>query len=212
MHVQSNIPASGPLELCRGRAVTAGGAGDSQEPERARERGESPAPAGEIVSGPSSALLTSQTLGGVLAQGQDDGGSPVPSGVRDDLARIARDARYAADQAGAFAHGTRAVCMKPPANGAPASEWQAFSRTVDAAREQLDRVQAEKTDLYQRETANGTAPAEVYAHMLELELAQPQGYWAAMDPAGQLGDLRGNAQIRLAVLREEMAQAGRSAA
>lgn len=158
------------------------------------------------VSGASgSSLLAPATLGQAVAQGQEADDAAIPTGVSNRLKDIAENSSVAAQEARSFAYGTRSVCMQPPPNGSPASVWQQFSQKMAAANDAINQIQSQKVDLYQNETAKGTAPAQIYADMLKLELSQPQSYWSAQDPNHQLGDLRGNVQAQLTQLERNMA-------
>lgn len=214
MLIESTANASTVLDLYRTKAAS-GGASSAQS---ATTTAESASSADGVTSTVSSSCLESGTLGETIAQGQDVDGeavtadtSPLPTAVETMLAQIASDPAYAAEQAEQIAHGTPAVFMTPPPNGFSMSVMQEFFATVESALKQLEDFQSQKQALYDSLSAQGTPPAEIYAQMLEIEASQPESYWNALDPAGELGDLQGNRQAQLTQLRQDMAAASEAA-
>ena len=126
------------------------------------------------------------------------------------LERIANDPDYAAEQAEMLGmHGELMFVGKDPfpSNGAPASEWQAFWQAHNSRMEQVNQVNHERQELYQRLVGQGTPPAEIYAELLKFNANQPHSYDAAIGTSEASGvtysDWNGE---RLAYLQQAMTQ------
>lgn len=207
MQIQAHGNAASLIEIYRAKAAAGGQQGGRAAEAKTGDAATANSP-GAVTGAGSSSLLSSDSLGRVLAEGQHVGagsGVALPAATKGMLEQIAHDPAFAADQAALLARGTRAVFMVPPAHGAPEHEIQAFNAKMSEALGALDAAQQQKLALYDGETAKGTPPAEIYAKMLQLELSQSQGYWDAQDPTHQLGDLRSGIQAQLAHLQQSMA-------
>ena len=126
------------------------------------------------------------------------------------LERIANDPDYAAEQAEMLGmHGELMFVGKDPfpSNGAPASEWQAFWQAHNSRMEQINQVNHERQELYQRLVGQGTPPAEIYAELLKFNANQPHSYDAAIGTSEASGvtysDWNGE---RLTYLQQAMIQ------
>ena len=124
------------------------------------------------------------------------------------LERIANDPDYAAEQAEMLGmHGELMFVGKDPfpRNGAPASEWQAFWQAHNSRMEQVNQVNHERQELYQRLVGQGTPPAEIYAELLKFNANQPHSYDAVIGTSEASGvtysDWNGE---RLAYLQQAM--------
>lgn len=114
--------------------------------------------------------------------------SNMPIGIQHYMHDIANDPDFAAQQANLCANSQAFVCfsMKDlPKNGDPASVWVAFGQKVGAEMQVANDVQQQVKSLYQRETAQGIPPAQVYADMLKLKSSQPQSYLATQSMPGE---------------------------
>lgn len=126
------------------------------------------------------------------------------------LERIANDPDYAAEQAEMLGmHGELMFVGRDPfpRNGAPASEWQAFWQAHNSRMEQVNQVNHERQELYQRLVGQGTPPAEIYAELLKFNANQPHSYDAVIGTSEASGvsysDWNGE---RLAYLKQAMTQ------
>ena len=142
------------------------------------------------------------------AQTETASNASLPNGEQRHLERIANDPDYAAEQAEMLGmHGELMFVGKDPfpSNGAPASEWQAFWQAHNSRMEQVNQVNHERQELYQRLVGQGTPPAEIYAELLKFNANQPHSYDAAIGTSEASGvtysDWNGE---RLAYLQQAM--------
>ena len=72
----------------------------------------------------------------------------------------------------------------------------------DADQKIIDGLQPQLTAIYESDKAAGKSGAETVADVLELQLAQPQSYWNAIDPDHLMSnDAKGLAQAELNTLQ-----------
>ena len=142
------------------------------------------------------------------AQTESASDASLPNGEQRHLERIANDPDYAAEQAEILGmHGELMFVGKDPfpRNGAPASEWQAFWQAHNSRMEQVNQVNHERQELYQRLAGQGTPPAEIYAELLKFNANQPHSYDVAIGTSEASGvtyaDWNG---ARLAYLQQAM--------
>ena len=142
------------------------------------------------------------------AQTETASDASLPNGEQRHLERIANDPDYAAEQAEMLGmHGELMFVGEDPfpRNGAPASEWQAFWQAHNSRMEQVNQVNHERQELYQRLAGQGTPPAEIYAELLKFNANQPHSYDAVIGTSEASGvtyaDWNG---ARLAYLQQAM--------
>ena len=141
--------------------------------------------ANDTITGATASTLSPQVVEQLMqaaqqaAQTGTASDTPLPNSEQRHLERIANDPDYAAEQAEMLGmHGELMFVGKDPfpRNGAPASEWQAFWQAHNSRMEQVNQVNHERQELYQRLAGQGTPPAEIYAQLLEFNANQPPSY------------------------------------
>ena len=145
--------------------------------------------ANDTITGTTASTLSPRVVGQLMqvaqqaAQTETASDTPLPNSEQRHLERIANDPDYAAEQAEMLGmHGELMFVGKDPfpRNGAPASEWQAFWQAHNSRMEQVNQVNHERQELYQRLAGQGTPPAEIYAELLKFNANQPYSYDAVI--------------------------------
>jgi len=171
---------------------------------------------GNNPSGTAGSNLSPQIVEYLIQLSQPEAGTepmssvPLQNADRRHLQRIAQDPDYAATQAKTMAsYGELSVIGKDPfpRNGAPDSEWQAFWQAQDLRVEQVNRVNQDRRELYQRLVDQDLPPAQIYAALLKFNASQPDSHDALVGMSETTGssysDWNG---ARLAYLQEAMTQ------
>lgn len=129
----------------------------------------------------------------------------------ENMTRIANDPEYATEQArqlGTFGSLIRWDESQMPKNGDPASVWTAFGNKSNALAQRVEETRQQREALYNSKVAQGVAPAEIYADLLEFNANLQQDYGDSLDQSGNTppGTWKEWNQAKLDYLKEAMGQ------
>jgi hypothetical protein len=150
---------------------------------------------------------SSSTASSTSGNDQTNSTNTLPIALQHEMENVANDPAYAATVAQRMA-GPYGVLIH--INTQDPGDTTGWMERDDAAQATVSSLQPQLQALYQSDKAQGKSGAQTVADMLQLQLSQPQSYWAAMDPDHLQGDVKSTVQTQLTVLKQAMAKSAQS--
>jgi len=131
------------------------------------------------VTGTTGSRLSAETVGYAIQASQQVEGataSELAASVQHGLDDIASDPGYAEKQVNDMVRGDAYVFAIAPKNGAPDSEWAAFSAKLSSQLTEAEQVKHQRSTYAESLKAEGLPPADIYAKLLQFNANQSESY------------------------------------